>query len=435
MKADCLLELDVGVGSDHILELLSHLSSHFKDGLWGVSQETYMDVLDTFITSLAERRRDLQSRVAALSTAVKINIGVFGDDRFLDEYTEHAECAEKDALREYDPMLLRASTLFGNCQTLYHIENLTLEIAKKLWQNGFHDIDVHGEDGRTPLMLNRSPRESGIDGIGIESMGPEIELCSWLIRKGAKLHRPQHRSLDYNPIRTLNPIALPPKPSALHSVAASFGRGATYLAEQGVALRAQRSLQNLHSQRSKHARLLPTTVFSDTSYDDCVCACSSQGCLVSTMTLKSWEDVNACDKAPREWSGLATKHLLDLVRPHHSCLDWLDKDIIRFRTFHELELRHTCCRWDFIGGRMKLESEEIVEIREADHEKMELLESLLQEFEEKRGTQDLLAFLEGYWATRMDQVLQEQGADNEEELREIGVVLHRDGKEGSCSGD
>lgn len=74
---------------------------------------------------------------------------------------------------------------------------------------------------------------------------------------------------------------------------------------------------------------------------------------------------------------------------------------------------------------MKLKSEEIIEIREEDHEKMELHESLLQEFEEKRGAQDLLAFLEGYWATRMDQVLQEQGAVNEEELRAIGLVLHR----------
>ena len=189
-------------------------------------------------------------------------------------------------------------------------------------------------------MLNRSPRESGIDAIGIKSMGPEIELCSWLIRKGAKLHRPQHRPFDYNPLRTLDPIELPPEPSALHSVAASFGRGPTYLAEQGVALRAKHSLQNLLSQRSEHARLFPTTVFLDTSYDDCVCTCSSQGCLVSTMMLESWEEVNAWDEAPREWSGLATKHLLDLVRPHHSRLDWLDKDMIRFRTFHELELRH-----------------------------------------------------------------------------------------------
>lgn len=107
MKANCLLELDIGVGANNILEHLSHLFSHFKDGLWGLSQETYMDVLDTFIALLAERRRDLQSRVAALSMAVKINIGVFRDDRFLDEYAEYAECAEKDALREYDPMLLR----------------------------------------------------------------------------------------------------------------------------------------------------------------------------------------------------------------------------------------------------------------------------------------------------------------------------------------
>ena len=65
-----------------------------------------------------------------------------------------------------------------------------------------------------------------------------------------------------------------------------------------------------------------------------------------------------------------------------------------------------------------------MEIQDEDKEKIELLESLLREFEEHRGTEDLISFLEGYWATRMDEVLEElkSGVD-EEGLRRIGVVL------------
>lgn len=60
---------------------------------------------------------------------------------------------------------------------------------------------------------------------------------------------------------------------------------------------------------------------------------------------------------------------------------------------------------------------------------------MLDDFEENRGDQDLLSFLEGYWATKMDRVLEEQGGVNEEALREIGVVLYPEETEDDDSDD
>lgn len=418
MKAHCSLELEFD-RTRYTRNILETVSAGFGWVVWGVSQETRMDVLDTIIELLAERRLDLQSRLAALPMAVKIKTGALRDDRILDEYAEYAECAEKNALRGYDHLPLQASSLLSGCRTVYHIKNLEVDFAEKLWQHGFRDIDVHDEDGLTPLTIRRF-------GYGFSYIVTEIEIYFWLIQKGAKLHRPQHGPLDYDPDSTPDALELPRKPRTLHYLAARIG----YIAGDSVGQESTDSkkqpLQNVLSQLSKDARLLPTSIFSDASCDDCVCACSTQGCLASTMMLKKFR-TRRIGETTREWFALATEYLIDLVGPHNSCWDWLDKEVIRVGTFHELELGHTCCRWTAWEPLTKLESEEREEIREEDHDKIELLESLLQEFEEDRGAEDLMTFLEGYWATRMDQLHQEQGGRVDEEgLRQIGVVLHSD---------
>ena len=418
MKADCRFETRSFPAN--LLDLLIRLGRN-ESVILGVSQEVRMNVLDTAVALLAERRRSLQSRLAALPTAFKINSSVFQDDRILDEYAEYAEGAEEDALKVYGHMPRHASSLLPYCRTVYHCSNLNAEIAEKLWQNGFRDIDVHDENGWTPLMCFRDRKPSGF--------GREITLYSWLIGKGAKLHRAQHGTLDYDPGRTPNPIELQPTTRALHYVAAVIGFLASSLAYQEYRGSIKKPLHDLLDQLSKDARRLPTTIFFDVSCDDCVCACSSQGCLASTMMLKVIEGEGSLlyyMAVSRDRFILGTQLLLGLVEPHKLYPDWLVKEIIRYHTFVELKLRHTCCRWDWSGGITKLEPEEQAEIRDEDHEKIELLESLQQEFQENRGSQDLLSFLKGYWTTRMDQVLQEQGCVDEEALRELGVVLHPD---------
>ena len=382
------------------------------------------DVIDTLIASLAERRRDLQDRLVNLSMVIDIDTAVFRDDRVLDEYAEYAECVERNAPRAYDSIPLRPSSLLidsfmGTPQTVFCTDCLTVEIAEKLWQTGFRDIDVPDKCGLTPLMLSSRDIGDYVD---------EIEVCAWLVRKGAKLHRPHCDPSDYNPDRTLDATGLPQRTRALHFVAAKTGWGLGWLAREHEGT-AEQLLHEFPGQASQDARLLMAAILADVACDDCVCACSSHGCLASTMMLKSFHkaevyDLN--DLCAHEWSPLAVQSLIDVLGPQNPCWIWLAKGVIRFRTFQELQLRHTCCRWKYWGRMKRLEPEEVAEIRDEDHEKIELLESLLQEFDEHRGDQDLMSFFKGYWATRMDQVLQEQGGINEEGLRGLGVVLHQE---------
>ena len=132
---------------------------------------------------------------------------------------------------------------------------------------------------------------------------------------------------------------------------------------------------------------------------------------------------------------LATELLIHFVGPSDPFPAWLAKEIIRFQTFKALELRHTCCEWHHRSGLTRHDPEEQAEIRDEDHEKIELLGQLLQEFEENRGTQDVLSFLKGYWTLRMDQVLREAGHVDKEALREIGVVVHEEDEGGIDGGE
>ena len=430
MKADSSLQLRAGDYGVNAVECAARVMEYDDYYVWGVSPDTRVRVLETVISSLAERRRDLQSRLTTLLIAEKTHPGVFQDDRVLDEYAEYAERVEENAIRAYNDKPRRASSLLPYCRTVYHIPNLTVEVAEKLWQNGFRDIDVQDKNGRTPLMLGRPWND----------MVAEFDVCSWLIQRGAELDRPQHGPLNYESDRALDPIDLAPTTRALHYVAANIGCTAGYitnimlhtntkhkarkLTDDEIFNTSISRLQDQLNQLSEDARLLPATLFSDVSCDDCICACASQGCIVSTIMLKEFGRYRWTRISPRQWSPLATRCLITLAGPHNSCWAWLDEEVIRFRTFQELELRHTCCQWKEWDLMTKLDPEERAEIREEDHEKIELLEILLQEFEENRGTQDLISFFEGYWATRMDQVLQEQGDVDEEALREMGIVLY-----------
>lgn len=412
MKAGSNLSLVAG--KQFWWDPLWHASKMYSYGGWGVSKSTRLDVLNTVMLSLAERHDNLQGRPAIKSKYLKIDTDIFRYNRF-DEYAESAEVVEDDALSRFDHGPRYASTLPEESRTVYHVPELRVEIAEKLWQHGFRDIDVPDEYSMTPLMLNHD-----------QDLIDKIDVCFWLIQKGAKLHRPQHRPLDYDSDPRSGPVELPPVTRALHHVATNFGFSLHYSAYKELQGDTERLLEKQLNQLSKGARLLPKTILLDVSHDDCICACSSRGCLASTMMLKSFTRAWSKRWGPRKLLTLATEYLTILIGPRNPCPDMLVKEIIRYRTFKELELRHTCCQWNPFYGLVKFDPEEHAEIRDEDQEKIELLESLLLEFEEHRGTQDVLSFLEGYWATRMDQVIAEQGCVDEEALREIGVVLQKD---------
>ncbi|KAL9120103.1 MAG: hypothetical protein Q9187_003337 [Circinaria calcarea] len=101
-------------------------------------------------------------------------------------------------------------------------------------------------------------------------------------------------------------------------------------------------------------------------------------------------------------------------------------DLVRLLTFEELELTHTCCRVSNNSIQEPLDKTDIHEIHDEETVLLTKLEDLVLEFQEKKTELNvsIIEFLEGYWETRMKEVLKEPGYLNEEELQRIGVVVH-----------
>jgi hypothetical protein len=76
---------------------------------------------------------------------------------------------------------------------------------------------------------------------------------------------------------------------------------------------------------------------------------------------------------------------------------------LRLLTFNALEMRHTCCRMPYPPEHSL---EEIQEIQEEDHDRLSLLDDLVEEFTiELRDSQDVFEqFLVRYWVPRIEEV-------------------------------
>ena len=373
---------------------------------WGdASMQRHETTLETFIISFAQRRRQLSKNLAAASIPKGIKACWDHNDRVLDE---HARCAE-DALKYYGTAASQASVCFRDLRSVYHIVLLTTEIAKKLWQAGFHDVDVSDEYYKTPLTKQRSYFSE----IPFDSVEKEVELIVWLVERGANLYSPM-RYFDSHSKLELDFKTLHPEQKALHYIAANIAR--LIYSENGPRTNKTESyillLSGCTEFMGESSTQILATIFSNPSPDGCLCACSSGGCTTSTILQKKLAKIGSLQ---------ATRYLMILIGQKHTYEDWLIDEIIRFNTFQELELKHTCCQHKD-GFFTELEPEEIAEFWNEDFEGIKLLEELMAEFQDKRGTQSVVEFLEGYWTRRMEEVHRTRGKVDLKKSREMGIV-------------
>lgn len=398
------------------------------------SMKRHKATLTKFVTSLAERRRRLHGRLAAAPISGGINACWAENDRVLDE---HASCAE-DALRYYENAPPEASTCLSDLRTFYHESSLTVEIAEELWQAGFHDVDACDENHETPLSQRGHTRAYDLRG-----SANEIEFLNWLVERGANIYSPI-RCRQSHSEATADFTTLHPERRALHEVAASIGRNIIRRDLPGFAARRNgicciqshecnrcilvnkinrkssvEFLSDLLNRVSESSRRFMAMIFLNPSSDGCLCACSSRGCTTSSILHKS--------KA-KSWSLQPTRCWMMLLGPHITCEDWLIDEIIRFNTFEKLQLKHTCCTHFITRSRVvfqELEPDEVNEFRSEDSEGIKLLEELMIEFRDKRGKQDIMTFLEGYWTTRMRKTHRTRGTVDFEKTREMGIVWEK----------
>lgn len=187
MKADCSLRID---RFSHPIELAIAPCVGLQTLHRNASMERHEATLTVFIASLAERRLQLSRISATASISEGVNPCWAQNDRVLDE---HASCAE-NTLEHYDIGYSQTSVCLTNLSSVYHVHSLTAEIAEKLWQAGFHDID--GPDHFFPFY--QTPLSKSIFYYQ-EDFLMKIELKSWLIGKGANIYRPILR-FDTEPV-------------------------------------------------------------------------------------------------------------------------------------------------------------------------------------------------------------------------------------------
>ncbi|KAL8911372.1 MAG: hypothetical protein Q9172_007683 [Xanthocarpia lactea] len=305
--------------------------------------------------------------------------------------------------------------------TVYHRPHLTVKIANVLWEAGFREVDLLDDDDRTPLMMLGYPDPLNQD----YNIREVTEFAFWLYHKGALLYRPCRVALQPDS-EHVGDTASRSERRAVHFLAAAFKRPFDY----PIIERVQNEDTDIDD-LSLESRQICQKVLQDDSSDNCLCACSRHGCIPATYFLKC---ISSIPFRSNEFEHAAWRRIRWLFKnvPSKNFPVPVSREIIRLKTFEKLGLRHTCCCYEsgkypyhMCGVFKTIEPAEADEIRDEDRDGIQLLESLLPEFEEKLGDEDIKSFIDGYWTTRMKEVL---AARDEEPLdwagmKAAGVIL------------
>ena len=378
------------------IELLINAGSAFSPPGWTGTSEEILQVLQDWedpvphflLRACQERRRKL-FELAKLTLPVEVWADLdVPTDRLLDDRAAEIQRVLLDA----DIEIPKSISVPPRRATVYH-SICSVKHADQLWDAGFRDIDSRDEAGYTPMM---------------RTYLKNLEYVQWLLDHGANHRREIPCSHDDDDDER-KPVA---GFTALHCVAHHLGSEFVELLANGPALLLD----------------FEELLVNGDSHDDCHCACSSSGCAPFTISLKTINEESCREDSRR----LLVREIESPGHPASSApmRSKIVERVIRFETFEALQLSHTCCVFTYTcyGARCRYAPEEVQEIYEEweelllEHE--DLVSEFCHKFQELGGT--LTSFLEGYWQTRMDEVLKEEkplGEEDRRRLREIGVIL------------
>lgn len=173
-------------------------------------------------------------------------------------------------------------------------------------------------------------------------------------------------------------------------------------------------------------------------FDTCRCACSTSGCSPAANLMKGFKTVleiisQAYDRPLLDFEPPLTEMLVTAGGMDKKTSVKVALELIRLKTFEELELTHTCCKGEFYPWQSQPPMPDEIEIDEIQEEERVLiaqLEDLVAEFnfEFEKRQEPLLEFLDGYWTERMEEVLAEPDSSDEEatrQIEELGVKIQK----------
>lgn len=239
--------------------------------------------------------------------------------------------------------------------SVYDITRYHLDIADRLWDAGFKDVDEVDQSGMTSLM--KLGPSGSVDPV------PLLENARWLITKGADINRRKSSS------------------TALHIL--GFGVGWSL-----YPLGMERDVASKLSKLSEECIALLRSILLDCTEDGCTCACTIDGCSGFKRLL---------DGLFTGWPGKPTKTIIQelamtietlfsSLEPEYQKVicDELAPKALRFLICQCLEITHTCTCEKYVPLLEKitgtdLEDDEISEIQDDQKELIQDLEKLLAE--------------------------------------------------------
>ena len=383
----------------------------------------YFEIVKIIIQELVLRRRNLVCKILNAPLVFQSRVSIPDSDQILDSGTVQAETF----LHSVDHTAPQVQSILSGSHTVYHCPFLTVKVANELWSAGFREVDVPDGNDETPLMV-----------LEAEHMIDIIQYAFWLHQKGASIRRPYPATLRSH-TRHIGKRVLRSERRATHFIVTGLK---TYIVKEAMLhpqhyIREDRKagtmfgfdlparLEPLIDGLSLDCRRFLDEIMLDDSPDNCLCACSGHGCLPITCFLKDRKpftmDYNEeiQEKFVSQW---ILHWLYDNVSSGRFPTT-VNREIVRLKTFEYLGLRHTCCRY----GRSfwAVDTEDPDEIRDEDREGIQLLKSLLSEFEKELGDEDVISFLYGYWVSRMEEVLTARDKDVDVAgMKEAGVIVH-----------
>lgn len=303
-----------------------------------------------------------------------------------------------------------------DCGSVYHYPYFTVETLDELYQVGFRGVTQLDWEGFMPLMTamnndfwwSRTDDRKGRKG---------MERIFWLISKGAD----PYQKVPGTSATAAHHLGLKIVDHFLDDfhpfIVIIFDKWKQY-----------EVWKQMVSDLAKDVFLLPSI------RDGCGCACSPSGCTTMSVLVRH---IVRYFSIYKEEASFWFRELIQFL------LWWTRGDtetgwgVIRFLTFDALGMKHSCCikKHTYSEYRQfKLESreeEEVAEILDEEKSRLVELEILLDELKikfDERG-HPVMEFLEGYWHTRMIEVLSQRDPYDEEhiiESRRIGVTLEPD---------
>lgn len=271
---------------------------------------------------------------------------------------------------------------------------VNLELAGRLYEAGFRDLNEVDEDNQTCLakLWQATPPCT------LEKF---LQKAHWLISKGANI-------LHQGPVG-----------SALHSL----GNGAgSVLSWNDQEADCHLEIQSL----SDSSKTLLRIILLDNIRDDCECACSLKGCSPLTAFLGGLFSKRTHGDTKDHiqiLTDLLTAVFDEFDAMSLECKSHLSSGILQFITFRSLKLTHTC-----LHEYRRIEPEEIKEIH--DEEKLLILDlmGLLKQFSEEFEGHNLQlpSFITGPWQMHMGSFLSSSRPQSRQEISQIletGVII------------